>query len=59
LALCALLDRLTQHVHILEFNGNSCRLKQSKSRRRISRDLAKIEAPPSETVDPKTGEVSS
>jgi DNA replication protein DnaC len=30
----ALLDRLTHHVHILEMNGNSYRLNQSKRRQR-------------------------
>ena len=31
----ALLDRITHHVHILEMNGESYRLKQSRSRRRL------------------------
>ena len=32
----AMLDRLTHHVHILEMNGESYRLRQSKQRRRLS-----------------------
>ena len=48
----ALLDRLTHHVHILEMNGASYRLRQSKSRRRRT-------APAGEAIDPETGEVSS
>ena len=32
----ALLDRLTHHVHILEMNGESYRLAQSKRRQRTS-----------------------
>ena len=36
----ALLDRLTHHVHILEMNGESYRLAQSKRRRRASSSAA-------------------
>ena len=36
----ALLDRLTHHVHILEMNGESYRLRQSKHRRRSPRSDA-------------------
>ena len=41
----ALLDRLTHHVHILEMNGDSYRLKQSKRRAR----QAGAETPPEAT----------
>ena len=51
----ALLDRLTHNVHILELNGESYRLKQSKARRwRDPRPANEAAA----SADPETGEVA-
>jgi hypothetical protein len=45
-----LLDRLTHHAHILELNGESYRLKQSKARRRKTAQPA-IEIANSDTAE--------
>jgi len=42
----ALLDRLTHHVHILELNGESYRLTQSKRRRRAVNSAAETRPQP-------------
>jgi hypothetical protein len=50
----ALLDRLTHHVHILEMNGESYRLKTSSARKRRS---AKSPSDTADAIDPDTGEI--
>jgi hypothetical protein len=52
----ALLDRLTHHVHILEMNGESYRLKTSSARKRRH---AGQPTETGETIDPETGEIGS
>jgi hypothetical protein len=45
--------RLTHHVHILEMNGESYRLKTSSARKRRAGQPAET----GETIDPETGEI--
>lgn len=55
----ALLDRLTDHVHILQLNGESYRLKASQSQQRRARTARQAAAAGPESDDPDTGKASS
>ena len=54
----ALLDRLTHHVHILQLNGESYRLKDSQFRQRRARATQQARAASPEKVDANAGEPS-
>jgi hypothetical protein len=53
------LDRLTHRVHIVEMNGDSYRLKQSKRRRRKVPNCMGEETLATEIADPDTGEITA
>jgi DNA replication protein DnaC len=53
----ALLDRLTHHVHILELNGESYRLRQSAGRRRSTVRAEQNQAT-TDSLDPDTGKIA-
>jgi DNA replication protein DnaC len=55
----ALLDRLTHHVHILEMNGESYRLKHARARRRKPARASSELLPGTQTIDPDTGEIAA
>jgi hypothetical protein len=52
----ALLDRLTHHVHILELNGESYRLRQSKGRRPagMAAQIPAASVPPETPAEPRS-----
>jgi DNA replication protein DnaC len=54
----ALLDRLTHHVHILQLNGESYRLKDSQFRQRRARATQQTRAASPESVEANVGEPS-
>ncbi|WP_227440172.1 ATP-binding protein [Methylobacterium sp. W2] len=53
----ALLDRLTHHVSLLSLNGDSYRLKSSRSRRSRADGRAEQNRATADPHDPETGEI--